>query len=73
MTGAGEKVAVTVTCERRVRRIEVDQAFLESEGMEMTLDAVVATVNAALELAESTSQREFDKVTGGMKIPGVTG
>ena len=70
-SGTGDRVKVTVTCEGRVRGIVVDPELVKSEALELVLDAVVATVNSALELADKTAQGEFDKVTGGLKIPGV--
>lgn len=66
-----DKVKVTVTCEGRVRGIEVAPELLESEGLEMTLDVITAAVNAALQLAEDTTQAEYDKITGGVRLPGM--
>ena len=71
-TGAGGRVGVTVTCEGRVRSITVEPELLASEGLELVLDAVTATLNSALDQAEALAQSEIDKVTGGLKIPGVT-
>jgi DNA-binding YbaB/EbfC family protein len=67
----GDKVKATVTYGRKVSRIEIDPEFLKSEGTEMALDAVVAAVNTALEQAEKAMEAELEKVTGGVKIPGV--
>jgi DNA-binding YbaB/EbfC family protein len=67
----GDKVKATVTLGRKVSRIEVDPAFLKSEGLELALDSVCAAVNAALEQADKTLEAELEKVTGGVKIPGV--
>ncbi len=72
-TGVGDKIKATVTCDGRVRSIEVDPEFFEEEGLEMTLDAVTATVNSALELADKTAQGEMEGVTGGLKLPGLSG
>jgi nucleoid-associated protein EbfC len=72
LASSGDRVRVTVTCEGRVRRIEVEPKFVEAEGLEMTLDAIVAGVNAALELADKTAQTEIDQATGGLRVPGVT-
>jgi len=71
--GAGGKVEVTATCEGKLRRIEVDEAFLAEEGLELALDSVVATANNALEAADKHLESELSKVTGGLKIPGLTG
>lgn len=72
-SAVGDKVQVTVTCEGKVRSITVDPEFLASEGLEMTLDAVVAATNTALESADKFVEAEVGKVTGGVKIPGMHG
>jgi nucleoid-associated protein EbfC len=68
---AGEKIAVAVTCEGKIRRISIDPEFLAAEGLEMALDAVVAALNGALEAADKLVDAEMKKVTGGVKIPGM--
>ena len=67
----GDKVKATVTLGRKVSRVEVDPEFLKSEGLEMALDGICAAVNAAMEQAEKSMEAELEKVTGGVKIPGV--
>jgi nucleoid-associated protein EbfC len=71
-TAVGDKVKATVTYGRKVSRIELDPEFLASEGLELALDGVAAAVNAGLEQAEKAMEAELEKVTGGVKIPGVT-
>ncbi len=70
-SAAGEKVSVVVTCEGKMRSITIDPEFLAGEGLEMALDAVVAATNSALETADKLVEAEINKVTGGIKIPGL--
>jgi DNA-binding YbaB/EbfC family protein len=70
-TAVGDKVKATVTYARKVTRVEIDPEFLQAEGLEMALDAVVAAVNAGIEQADKAMEAELEKVTGGVKIPGV--
>ena len=70
-SAASDKVKATVTLGRKVTRVEIDPEFLASEGSEMALDGVCAAVNAAIELADKTMEAELEKITGGVKIPGV--
>jgi DNA-binding YbaB/EbfC family protein len=70
-TAVGDKVKATVTYARKVTRVEIDPEFLKSEGLEMALDGVVAALNGALEQADKAMEAELEKVTGGVKIPGV--
>ena len=70
-SAVGDKVKATVTYSRKVVRIEVDPELLKSEGIELALDGACAAINTALEQAEKAMDAEVDKVTGGVKIPGM--
>ena len=70
-TAVGDKVKATVTYTRKVTRVEIDPEFLKSEGLELTLDSVCAAVNAALDQADKAMEAELEKVTGGVKLPGL--
>ena len=52
-------------------RITVAPELLESEDLEMVQDLIVAAVNAALTKANEMVDEELEKVTGGMRIPGL--
>ncbi|MBK8253480.1 MAG: YbaB/EbfC family nucleoid-associated protein [Polyangiaceae bacterium] len=67
----GDKVKVTVTCEGKLKRISIDPELLKSEEIDMTLDMVVAAANNALEAADKQVEAEINKITGGVKIPGL--
>jgi DNA-binding YbaB/EbfC family protein len=69
--GLGGKVKVTVTLGRSVKRIEIDPATLAAEGAELVLDGVCAALNQAIEQADKQMEAELEKVTGGVKIPGL--
>jgi DNA-binding YbaB/EbfC family protein len=69
--GLGGKVKVTVTLGRSVKRIDIDKATLASEETDLVLDGVCAAVNQAIELADKQMEAELEKVTGGVKIPGL--
>jgi nucleoid-associated protein EbfC len=70
---AGDKVKVTATCEGKIKRIDVDPEFLRAEGLEMTCDAIAAAANSAMEAADKAVEEEVGKVTGGVKIPSLSG
>jgi DNA-binding protein YbaB len=65
-------VEVTVSCEGKLRAIRVDPRLLAEEGLELTLDGIVAAANSALALADAHVEKELGKATGGLKIPGLT-
>ena len=68
-TSAGEKVKVTVTCEGKMKFIEIEPSFLAAEGIELALDAVCAAANTAFDEADKKVEAEVNKVTGGIKLP----
>ncbi len=70
--GAGDdKVKCTVNGGAEILKIEIDPAALEEEGLEMVQDLAVAAINAALKKAREHVDGELEKVTGGLKIPGL--
>jgi len=69
--GLGGKVKVTVTLGRSVKRIEIDPKTLESEDRDLVLDGVCAAINQGIEQADKQMEVELEKVTGGVKIPGM--
>lgn len=71
-TSVGDKVKATVTYGKKVVKVEIDPEFLKAEGVDMALDGVCAAINAGLELAEKAMEAEVEKITGGVKLPGMT-
>ena len=52
--------------------VTVDPALVADEGLEMVQDLIVAASNSALKNARDGVDKELEKVTGGLKIPGLT-
>jgi DNA-binding YbaB/EbfC family protein len=69
--GLGGKVKVVVTLGRTVKRIDLDKEILKTEDLDLVLDGVCAALNQGIEQADKQMEAELDKVTGGVKIPGV--
>jgi DNA-binding protein YbaB len=69
--GLGGKVKTVVTLGRIVKRIEIDEEFLKAEGLDLALDAVCVAINQAIAQADKQIEVELEKVTGGVKIPGM--
>jgi DNA-binding YbaB/EbfC family protein len=70
--GLGGKVKVTVTLGRSVKRIEIDPETLKTEDRDLVFDGVCAAINQGIEQADKQMESELEKVTGGVKIPGMT-
>lgn len=69
--GLGGKVKVVVTLGRNVKRIQIDRELLQAEDIDLVLDGVCAAINQGIEQADKQMETELDRVTGGVKIPGV--
>ena len=69
--GLAGKVKVVVTLGRSVKRIDIDKQTLASEEQDLVLDAVCAAINQGIEQADKQMEAELDKITGGVKIPGM--
>jgi nucleoid-associated protein EbfC len=69
--GLGGKVKVVVTLGRSVKRIQIDKELLQTEDIDLVLDGVCAALNQGIEQADKQMETELDRVTGGVKIPGV--
>jgi DNA-binding YbaB/EbfC family protein len=69
--GLGGKVKVVVTLGRSLKRIEIDKDTLATEETGLVLDSVCVAVNQAIERADKEMEAGLEKITGGVKIPGL--
>ena len=69
--GLGGKVKVVVSLGRSVKRIDIDRETLKTEELDLVLDGVCAALNQAIDLADKQMEAEIEKLTGGVKIPGM--
>jgi DNA-binding YbaB/EbfC family protein len=69
--GLGGKVKVVVNLGRNVKRIDIDKETLKTEELDLVLDGVCAAINQGIEQADKQMEAEIEKVTGGVKIPGM--
>jgi hypothetical protein len=70
-SAGNDKVKVTVNGAQEVVAVVIDPDLLEGEGLDMAQDLIVAATNAALTKSRETVDAEVEKVTGGLKIPGI--
>ncbi len=70
---AGDGLVVAVANGiQEVRSIKIDPKAIDPNDASMLEDLVTAAVNAALTQSRDHMQRELAKVSGGIKIPGIT-
>lgn len=65
---------VTVVCNgvQEIKSIQIDKSMIDPNDTGMLEDLITAAVNSALTASKDHMQRELAKVSGGIKIPGVT-
>ena len=70
VSGGGAVIA-KVNGANLVLSIEIKKEIFESGDAEILQDMVKASVNDALKNAHETSQKEMQKITGGLSMPGM--
>ncbi|MBI5488255.1 MAG: YbaB/EbfC family nucleoid-associated protein [Deltaproteobacteria bacterium] len=68
----GGKVKAVVSGAKEVVSIQIDPEVIKPDDAVMLQDLVVSAVNAALRKVDEMIDEETNKVTGGLKIPGLT-
>lgn len=69
--GDGKVVAVA-NCVQELKSLKIDASVIDPADPSMLEDLVTAAVNAALTQSRNHMQTELSKVSGGVKIPGIT-
>ena len=68
----GGMVTVTVNGKSEVLRIKIEPQVVDPQDVEMLEDLILAGVNEALRKAQEMVSEEMSKLTGGLKIPGLS-
>jgi nucleoid-associated protein EbfC len=70
---AGDGLVVAVTSgNQQLRSLKIDPKAIDPADPAMLEDLVIAAVNAALTASKELEKAELAKVSGGVKIPGLT-
>ena len=69
-TAGGGAVKVKVNGEYMVTNLEIDPEALKDDP-EMVQDLFIAATNEAIKTAKETSNKEMEKITGGVALPGL--
>ncbi len=70
-TSGGGAVTISVNGDNRVVAVKISADVMQSGDVEMLQDLILAATNDAVKLAKETSQKEMEKVTGGLNFPGL--
>ncbi|MCA9582665.1 MAG: YbaB/EbfC family nucleoid-associated protein [Myxococcales bacterium] len=71
-SAGNDQVKATANGGHELVKIEINPELLKGEDLEMVQDLIVAASNAALAKSREFVEAELEKVTGGLKIPGLT-
>lgn len=71
VTSGGGMVEITVSGSHEVKSIGINPEVVDPEDVEMLEDMLVAAFNEAMRQIDEESEREMEKVTGGLNIPGL--
>ena len=66
------RVTVVANGIQEIRSIKIDKAAIDPNDTSMLEDLITAAVNSALATSRSHMQKELAKISGGIKIPGIT-
>jgi DNA-binding YbaB/EbfC family protein len=67
----GGMVTVTANGKAEILAVKIEPQAVDPDDVEMLEDLVLAGVNEALRKAQEMMADEMNKLTGGMKIPGL--
>ena len=70
-SAGGGIVTATANGNQELVAVKIKPEAIDEDDVEMLEDLVVAAVNLALEKAKELNQEEMQKVTGGLKLPGL--
>lgn len=70
-TSGNDQVKVVANGGGEIVSVSIDPALLQKEELSMVQDLLVAASNAALKKSQQLVESEIEKVTGGIKIPGL--
>lgn len=71
-SAGGGMVTAKVSGRLQVLSVAIDPEILSSGDRDMLQDLIVAAVNEAIRQAQAMMNDEMSKLTGGLRIPGLT-
>ena len=71
-SAGGGMVTAKVTGKLQLLSVTIDPEIVASGDRDMLQDLIVAAVNEALRQAQAMMTEEMSKLTGGLRIPGLT-
>lgn len=70
-SAGGGAIKVTVNGKKELLNIELAEAIVDPDDIEMLQDLIMIAVNEAMREAGEVMEKSMGKMTGGMNIPGL--
>lgn len=70
-TSGGGAVKAKVNGDHFLTNLSIDSEVMKAGDVEMLQDLILTATNDAIKTAKDISQKEMEKITGGMGIPGM--
>ena len=71
-SAGGGMVTATVNGKLEVVRLHIERTVIDSGDLQMLEDLIVAAINQGIRAAQQQMADEMSKLTGGLKLPGLT-
>lgn len=71
VSAGGGAVKVRISGKRQILSIELSPDVVDPDDVETLSDIIVAAVNEAITLVDSTNSSEMEKITGSVNMPGL--
>ena len=71
VTSGGGMFEITSKGDHTIKAIGINPEVVDPEDVEMLEDMLVAALNETMRQIDEESERELEKVTGGLNIPGL--
>ena len=70
-SSGGGAVTVKISGKKELLEINLSEAVVDVDDIEMLQDLIIAAVNEGMRKASESSESELGKLTGGLNIPGL--
>ena len=70
-SSGGGAVTIKVNGDHMLLSVKINPDVIQAGDVEMLQDLILTATNDAVKLAKDTSQKEMEKITGGLNLPGL--
>lgn len=71
ITSGGGAVEIVITGKKVIKSLTIKPEVVDPEDIEMLQDLIIAAVNEAVRTVEDAANKEMEKISGGLNVPGM--